>query len=268
MRPHWEGVTFFPFARLIYDTRATLTRKEVAEPPRMSRRKFLVGAGVATAGFAVGYAAKSLNFPFSEPSESAPSTPDEALAMLARGNQRFAAGGSIHPNQSVQLRQSLVSGQAPWAAVLSCIDSRAPPEIIFDRGLGDIFVSRTAGQVIDAAVQGSLEYTVEEAGVLLVMVLGHENCGAVKATISALQGSGHAPGEIDALVQAIKPAVQSASGESGDLLDNSVRANIQLEVQALKTNSEIIASAVDSGALKLVGAYYGLDTGLVSVITQ
>ena len=146
------------------------------------------------------------------------------------------------------------------------MDSRVPPELVFDQGLGDLFVVRTAGQVIDNVVLGSLEYAVEE-GVKLVMVLGHQSCGAVKATIQVLQTNGHADGQIETLVEAIKPAVIAAQSQPGDLLDNSVRANVMLEVEYLKSSSQIISHALDGGAIKLVGARYDLESGAVSVIS-
>jgi carbonic anhydrase len=129
-----------------------------------------------------------------------------------------------------------------------------------------MFVARTAGQVIDNVVLGSLEYAVEE-GVKLLMVLGHQSCGAVKATINTIQNHGHPEGQIAALVEAITPAVLQAESQPGDLLDNAVRANVALEVEYLKSSSAIISSAADQGAIKLVGARYDLQTGAVSLLT-
>jgi carbonic anhydrase len=148
---------------------------------------------------------------------------------------------------------------------MGCIDSRVPPELVFDQGLGDLFVARTAGQVIDNVILGSLEFAVEE-GVKLIMVLGHQNCGAVKATIQTLQTNGHAEGQIGTLVEAIKPAVIQAQSQPGDLLDNSVRANVALEVKYLKSSSQIISHALDHNAIKVVGAIYDLATGAVSLL--
>ena len=172
-----------------------------------------------------------------------------------------------HPNQSAERQAEVAQGQHPWAAVLGCIDSRVPPELVFDQGLGDMFVARTAGQVIDNVVLGSLEYAVEE-GVKLIMVLGHQSCGAVKATISTLQAGGHPEGQIGSLVQAIKPAVAAAESQPGDLLNNAIIANVLLELEYLQSSSEIIASAVDQERMKLVGAIYNLQGGAVSLIRQ
>jgi carbonic anhydrase len=182
------------------------------------------------------------------------------------GNQRYMQGSPIHPNQSAERQAEVAQGQHPWAAILGCIDSRVPPELVFDQGLGDMFSARTAGQVIDNAVMGSLEFAVEE-GVMLLMVLGHQNCGAVKATINTLQTGGHPEGEIAFLVQAIKPAIAVAQSQPGDLLDNAVRANVALQLQYLQSSSELISNAIDSGTTKLVGAIYNLQTGAVSLIS-
>ena len=127
-------------------------------------------------------------------------------------------------------------------------------------------MARTAGQVIDNVVLGSLEFAVEE-GVKLIMVLGHQSCGAVNATIQTLQTNGHAEGQIATLVDAIKPAVIEAQSQSGDLLDNAVRANVALEVEYLKSSSQIISQALGQGTIGLVGARYDLGTGAVSVIS-
>lgn len=235
---------------------------------RISRRQLVTSAGIAAAGFVLGFAAKSVSLPAPVPQLQTVTNPDEALQRLLEGNQRFISGSLVHPNQSTlaQVRQDLANGQTPWATVLGCIDSRVPPEIVFDQGLGDLFVARTAGQVIDDVVLGSIEYTVEE-GARLIVVLGHQSCGAVKATIDTLTQNGHAEGHIDSLVRAIKPAVEVASTQSGDLLDNAVRANVNLEVQQLMSSSDIISHAVQDGSIKLVGARYELGTGEVQVLT-
>jgi len=234
--------------------------------PNISRRQFVSGTALAAGGIVLGYATKTLLLSEVLPtSEPAPTSPDDALTRLMEGNQRFMQGSPTHPNQSAERQAEVAQGQHPWAAILGCIDSRVPPELVFDQGLGDMFVARTAGQVIDNAVMGSLEFAVEE-GAMLLMVLGHQNCGAVKATISTLQTNGHPEGEISALVEAIKPAVIEAQSQSGDLLDNSVNANVNLEVKYLKSSSEIISHAVDQGTIKLIGARYELATGAVNVI--
>lgn len=235
--------------------------------PKVSRRQFVSTTAFAAGGFVLGYATKSIILSqILPPPEPTVNTPDGALNNLMAGNARYMQGSPIHPNQSAERQAEVAQGQHPWAAILGCIDSRVPPELVFDQGLGDLFVARTAGQVIDDVVLGSLEFAVEE-GVKLIMVLGHQSCGAVNATIQTLQTNGHAEGQIATLVEAIKPAVIEAQSQPGDLLDNSVRANVKLEVEYLKSSSQIISEALDQGTIGLVGARYDLETGAVSVIS-
>ena len=234
---------------------------------KVSRRQFVSTSVFTAGGFVLGYVTKGLVLSqILPPPEPAVNTPDGALNNLMAGNARYMQGSPIHPNQSAERQAEVAQGQQPWAAILGCIDSRVPPEIVFDQGLGDLFVARTAGQVIDNVVLGSLEFAVEE-GVKLIMVLGHQSCGAVKATIQTIQTNGHAESQIATLVEAIKPAVIEAESQPGDLLDNSVRANVALEVQYLKSSSQIILDALDQGTIGLVGARYDLGTGAVSVIS-
>jgi carbonic anhydrase len=234
--------------------------------PKVSRRQLVSTAAFALGGFVLGFATDNflLSNVLPQP-EPAVTTPDDALSTLIAGNQRYMEGSPIHPNQSAERQAQVAQGQHPWAAILGCIDSRVPPELVFDQGLGDMFVARTAGQVIDNVVLGSLEFAVEE-GVKLLMVLGHESCGAVKATISTIQNGAHPEGQIATLVQAITPAVVQAESQPGDLLDNSVKANVALEVQYLESSSKIISDAVDQGAIKVVGAVYDLQTGAVNLL--
>src|SRR5262249_5592987 len=152
--------------------------------------------------------------------------------------------------------------QAPFAVIVSCSDSRVGPELVFDQGLGDLFVIRTAGEVLDDPGLGSIEYAVDHLHVPLVVVLGHERCGAVSA---ALEG-GTAPGHIASLVTAIQPAVKASHGEPGDPLDNAVHTNVRDVVRRLKGAGPILSEAVHAGALKILGAYYDLDTGVVSPV--
>jgi len=190
--------------------------------------------------------------------------PDEALTLLVEGNRRWVAGTTTQPNRSTERRAEVALGQAPWVVVFSCIDSRVPPELIFDCGLGDMFVVRTAAHVIDNAALGSIEYGVEEVHVPLVVVLGHERCGAVIASLEAIENNATAPGHINALVEGIRPAIAAASPD-GDVTDNVVREHTTLTVDALKAEP-LIAEAISHGAVKVVGARYDLDTGVVDWI--
>jgi carbonic anhydrase len=188
-------------------------------------------------------------------------TPNEALAKLMEGNQRFVARRRLNPHQDLARITEVAAGQAPFAAILSCADSRVVPEIAFDQGIGDLFVVRVAGNIAITEDIASEEYAVGVLGAPLLMVLGHERCGAVAA---ALEG-GELPGVIESLVFAIRPATQASEGESGDRLVNAVKANVRLQVQRLQTSS-VIASAVQEGKLKIVGAYYDLDTGEINLV--
>jgi len=189
-------------------------------------------------------------------------TPDQALQMLVTGNRRYVSGQALHPNQSAERRQALVSGQQPFAAVLACADSRVPPEVFCDQGLGDLFVVRNAGNVVDDVVLGSLEYAVEHLGAPLVAVIGHTRCGAITA---AVQG-GHAPGHIASVVDRLKPAVAAASGEAGNAVLNAVVANVRQAVAALKACEPILAEAARIGRLQVAGGVYYLDTGELEFI--
>jgi carbonic anhydrase len=190
-------------------------------------------------------------------------TADQAMKNLMEGNTRFVSGNSIHPDQSIADRRAeLVTSQHPFAVIVTCSDSRIPPEIVFDQGLGDIFVVRTAGQVMDNVTLGTIEYAVAHLNVPLVLVLGHDSCGAVEATVSG----GEAPGHIASLVEAIKPAVDTAKGMKGDLLNNSIDVNTMNIVDELKSSQPILYPAVKEGKLEIVGARYHLDSGAVKVI--
>jgi carbonic anhydrase len=191
--------------------------------------------------------------------------PDVALKQLQEGNQRFVTGQMQHPGQDAQRRQQLSQHQQPFAVILTCSDSRLPPEVVFDQGLGDLFEVRVAGNIVDAALLGSVEYAVEHLGTPLVVVMGHQSCGAVSATLESIQHHTEPHGNIAALVSAITPAVAVAKERPGDLLDNTIRANAKQSRNAI-VNSPELKAALDSGALKVVPAYYSLDTGVATTI--
>jgi carbonic anhydrase len=195
-------------------------------------------------------------------SPPAPETPEKALELLVQGNQRYAADRPEHPHQGRKLRHELVQGQHPFAAVLSCADSRVPPELIFDEGLGDLFVVRVAGNIVDDAVLGSLEYAAEHLHVGLIVVLGHKRCGAVTAAINGGEPHTH----IDALAKAIRPAVAQARHEKGELLDNAVRDNVQLAVTKLRKAKPILRALERAGRIRIVGAVYDMDSGVVEYL--
>ncbi len=187
---------------------------------------------------------------------------DQALEELLQGNKRFVSGKMKRPHQTAARRVALSKGQSPFAIILCCADSRVPPEILFDQGLGDLFVIRVAGNILDDANLASIEYAAEHLGVGLMMVLGHEKCGAVSATVNG----GKLPGHLGSLVQAIKPAVDECRGKAGDLLDNTVVANVKRVVSQVKLSKPILNKLVAEKKLRVVGGRYDLDTGAVTLV--
>lgn len=189
---------------------------------------------------------------------------DEALSRLLSGDKRFVAGKSSDPTGPalIERRHALAKEQKPFAVVLGCSDSRVPPELVFDVGLGDIFVIRTAGEVVDKVGLGSIEYAVEHLGTRLVVVLGHQHCGAVSAAVAGATETGDIPD----VLRAISPAIEETKGQPGDPVENAVRANARDIAKRLQSAGPIIAPRVQSGELKIVAAYYSLDTGQVQLL--
>src|SRR2546430_16521087 len=209
--------------------------------------------------------------------------PTEAISRLKQGNGRYTKGNPKHPQDSIEertqlatnsyenaslifpdmtkRREELAKSQHPFALVLGCSDSRVPPEIVFDQGLGDLFVLRVAGNVIDDHSLGSIEYAVDHLAVRLIVVLGHQRCGAVKAAKETIAATAEAPAHIQSLVTAIQPAVEATV--HGDL-EATVRENVKNAVQALRSPAPVLKPKVDSGGAKVVRAYYSLDTGSVA----
>src|SRR5713101_2566934 len=219
-------------------------------------------------------------------------SPAEAISRLKEGNGHYTKGNEQHPHESseertymatnsyenagmtllgmtatkaAERRAELTKSQHPFAIIVSCSDSRVPPEIVFDQGLGDLFVVRVAGNVIDDHSLGSIEYAVDHLAVRLVVVLGHQRCGAVKAAKETIAAKGKAPAHIQSLVTAIQPAVEATA--KGDL-ETTVRENVKNVVQALRSSAPVLKAEVDSGELKVVGAYYSLDTGSVAFLDE
>ncbi len=193
-------------------------------------------------------------------------TPAAALRRLVDGNARFATGQPSRPHQDPNRRGQLTDGQDPFAVVVGCADSRVPAEIVFDQGLGDLFVCRTAGHVIDRAVLGSIEYAVEHLHTPLVMVLGHESCGAVKAAVDTLHGRYDPPGNVKALVERVLPAVITAERTGRNVLSEAVAENVRQSVTLVGEQSRLIAAAAAAGQCRVVGAVYDLDRGLATLV--
>ena len=189
--------------------------------------------------------------------------PLEALARLEAGNQRFTSGSLQHPDESVERRTQLGKGQAPFAVVLGCADSRVPPELTFDQGLGDLFVIRVAGNIIDDGIVASIEYGVEHLGARLVVVMGHERCGAVTAAKETIAAGGKAPGHLTTLVTAIKPAVDATAKAD---LDATIKANVLNVVKALETSEPVLKAMVEKKEIVVKGAYYDLDSGAITFL--
>lgn len=235
----------------------------------LGRRNVLKLAGIGSAGLAVSTAgaflwgAQETVAPKVAEAQTKPQpvSPDEALQRILEGNKRFVA----EKRQNLQFRsriQQTATAQYPFAAILSCADSRVPAEIVMDQGLGDLFVVRVAGNVASESGIGSLEFSAAVLGTQLLVVIGHERCGAVAA---AVKGD-PLPGRIGIFVEEIKPAVRSVQGRPGDPVDNAVVANVKYQVNKLKEGSSILSNLVAEGKLKIVGCRYDLDTGELTVV--
>ncbi len=188
--------------------------------------------------------------------------PDAALKTLMDGNKRFIEGKPMHPDQDIKRLKEVAKGQKPFAIVVGCSDSRVPNEIIFDSGLGDLFIVRTAGQVSTYASWGSIEFAEEVLGAHLIMVLGHTKCGAVAAAVNVPD----VPGHIVTLINEIKPAAQKVKGMPGDAVENAVKENVKMQVEKLKGLEPVLAKRVREGKLKIVGGVYDLETGEVKLV--
>jgi carbonic anhydrase len=217
-------------------------------------------SALALAGLLYVWGCASQNSDQATATATATQTP---LQQLIAGNERYAAGQPIHPRQDVARREDVANGQNPIAVIVGCSDSRVPPEIVFDQGLGDLFVVRTAGNVVDDQATGSIEYAVEHLHVHLIIVLGHENCGAVAAAVSGGTMDGH----IGSITDAIQPAVEQARPWPGNLLDNAINANVLRVVYQLKHSEPILEHEVETGNLTVLGARYNLAPGTLEWLT-
>lgn len=185
---------------------------------------------------------------------------DEALKRIMEGNTRYVKDKLIHPDRTSDRREAVSSKQYPIATIVGCSDSRVAPEIIFDQGIGDIFVVRVAGNVVGEIELNSIDYAADILHAPLIIVLGHENCGAVSAVIE-----GKATDDIAAIAHLIQPAFEIAKQEEGNLLENTVKENVRLVVRYLE-QTPILKSLIEKGQVKIVGAYYHLNTGEVKIL--
>lgn len=241
--------------RIVERKSRSLTRRHERRIMDISRRLFLGATACATL---VGAAP-------SHPSGSALSA-DAAVAELLAGNRRYASGKTIHGNLTAR-RDEVAPSQHPFAMVLSCSDSRVPPELVFDQSLGDLFVARLAGNYAETGGIGSFEYAYEHFHPSVLLVLGHSGCGAVSATVDALK-TPHAsiPGDIAAIVAAITPAAQEVQHASGDPVANAIAQNARNNAVALRTRSDILRAGVEAGKLRIAAGVYDLHTGIVHML--
>lgn len=229
----------------------------------LSRRRLFSGmSGLAAMTAIGGMMTGTAN---AQPARSA-ETPDAALARLLEGNARYASGKMAERDFSAG-RAARAQGQAPFAAILSCADSRVAPELAFDQAPGELFVVRVAGNFVTTDGLGSLEFGAAVLGTKVIMVLGHTSCGAVNATVDALQKGNTLPGHIADLVRAMKPGIEPVLKTPGpDLQQRAMITNVQANVRRLQTEKPILADMVAAGKLKVVGAYYDLPTGKVMMV--
>src|SRR5215469_15497747 len=189
-------------------------------------------------------------------------SPDAALSRLMQGNGRYVKGVALRHDFTHE-REPLTTGQNPFAAVLSCADSRIAPEYCFDTARGDLFVCRVAGNFASDEMVASLEYAVQVLNTPLIMVLGHDACGAVDATIKSVKDGTQLPGHLPSLIAAIKPAVEAVQDQGGDMLANAIRRNVTLNVERLKTAAPILSAFASDNKIRVVGGIYQLRTGKV-----
>ncbi|MBT2438906.1 carbonic anhydrase [Streptomyces sp. ISL-36] len=228
-------------------------------PLSLSRRRAvlaLTAAAAVTAGAPAARAATA-TAPSPRPHTEKPPTAERALDELRAGNARFAALRQIHPHEEAARRAAVAVAQHPFALILGCVDSRVPPELVFDQGLGDLLAIRSAGQALDEAVLGSIQFGVEELGVPLVLVLGHERCGAATAAVEYVRTGKPVEGHLARVVEEIAPAARATRDLPGDWVENTVRANVA-RIRRRLTRDEAFDGA------RIVGARFDLDTGKVA----
>jgi carbonic anhydrase len=224
---------------------------------KIGRRAFLgLGAAFAATAFAGGVQAAG--------GATTSVTADEALARLRAGNQKYLSSPQACVADLAAARDSVAKHQAPWATILSCADSRVPPELLFGgSNVGELFIARNAGNMADVATIGTIEYGAAVLGVPLIVVLGHERCGAVAAACEIVEKKTKFPGSIGPMAQAIVPAAKAVKGKPGDFVDNAIRESARRTAEKLSTKSAIIAGLIKAGKVKVVAARYDLDDGRV-----
>lgn len=235
----------------------------------VSRRQFAKAVGL-TVGATTLSSSSVVAAPKAKPKESLAKpkqTPADTLKQLLEGNKRFVEGKPIHPGRLPSDFSPLAEGQSPHTIILGCADSRVSPEIVFDQGIGDLFVLRVAGNMVGSGpiLKGSIEFAVAELGARLIVVLGHTQCGACKAAIKHIEDQDTLPGSIEGMVNYIRPSVRAVTGKPGDKLANVTRANVLAGVEKLKSLDPILSKFVQDGKVKVVGGYYDLASGKVEL---
>ena len=228
-----------------------------------SRRSFFRSACCSSLGLAASIAAPQV---FAADTPTTSLTADQALATLKEGNSKFLTDSPLRAVQGRARRLEIARGQAPFAVLVSCSDSRVPPEVLFGRGLGELFIVRNAGNTVDTVALGSIEYAIAVLGVPLIVVLGHERCGAVDAALSVVEKNTVFPGSLNQMIEPILPAALMArsTGAKGEaLLDAAVRENIRRVVNRIKNSEPVLMNPIKTGKVKVVGARYDLDDGEV-----
>ncbi|WP_165942512.1 carbonic anhydrase [Micromonospora sp. KC721] len=227
-----------------------------------------LAACASTTDRATAAAATTGSTPSAAASEPPVTNPQQAIDRLVQGNARFVSGQMRHPRLGTDYRAQLAKGQHPFAQVLTCADSRVAPEFVFDQGLGDLFVERNAGNIADAVVVGSMQYAVHELKVPLILVLGHQKCGAVTAAVEAVEKNSKPTGtDLDSIITAIRPAVEKVKHSGGDLVDQAVRQHVADMVARLRAKP-VLQPAIKAGALQVIGGRYALDSGKVEITVQ
>jgi carbonic anhydrase len=230
----------------------------------LSRRTFLRNAGLGAAAVSLAGCGTMAGGPAVLPPSTPARNPEEALERLRAGNARYMAGQPLRFSLNEARRMEMTEGQTPIATVFACVDSRVPVERVFDQGHGELLVVRTAAHVLDDAAMGSIEFGVEVLRTPLVLVLGHEECGAVKAAIGAVDTAGTAPGSIAAIVEGIRPAVNAARAEAGNRTENTTRRHSRMIAERL-AGSPLIGPAL-ADRVRIVPAYYNIQSGRVDFL--
>lgn len=237
----------------------------VCDDKMMARRRFLGLAGMGLVAGSMSLMGGSAAWAAGGPKTTL--TADQALAKLMEGNAKFVAGPQLCEADLLNAREKVSHGQAPWATIVGCADSRVPPELVFGGlNVGEIFIARNAGNMVDTATMGTIEYGSGVLGVPLIVVLGHQSCGAVAAACDAVTKKAHYPGSIEPMVKQIIPSVKAVLKQPGDLVDNAVRENAKRTAKKIATKSPIISGLVKEGKVKVVAARYDLEKGKVEFL--